>query len=353
MKASDYLFAATKFVSKKDPFQVTYFVTGKCNAKCGHCFYWEELNQRKNELSLDEVKAISKSMPRFFSLILTGGEPFMRPDVADIAKVFYDNNKARNLGMPTNALLTDRVYNSAKKILDTCPELLYTVSISLDGIEEDHDIARGVPGNFKKVVETYRKILPLKMSYKNFNVNFLCCVSKRNQHKLKAINDYVKKEFGADVTMIMTRGNPKDPRSKEVDIENYDLINELQKDKFKDIDSFNHPKLKIKIRERMHKIRTQLISKTIKENRYFIPCQAAKLELVIDEVGQVYPCEILSKTLGNLRDYGLDFRKLWENEEADRIRSFIKDTKCFCTHECQMRTNIMFNAKVMLGGKIA
>ena len=67
----------TKILFKRNimPEYVTFFVTNRCNCKCKHCFFWKELNNLKNELTLDEIKKISMSMGKFSVLSLTGGEP--------------------------------------------------------------------------------------------------------------------------------------------------------------------------------------------------------------------------------------------------------------------------------------
>ena len=55
---------------------------------------------------------------------------------------------------------------------------------------------------------------------------------------------------------------------------------------------------------------------------------------------------MLSNKIGNLRESGYDMAKLWAGERAKSMRSFIKDTKCFCTHECNMSINLLFNPAV-------
>ena len=61
----------------------------------------------------------------------------------------------------------------------------------------------------------------------------------------------------------------------------------------------------------------------------------------------VYPCEILddSHKIGNIRDFDLDFKKLWLSQKAKKEVNFIRKTKCFCTHECFNSVNILFNPK--------
>ena len=64
--------------------------------------------------------------------------------------------------------------------------------------------------------------------------------------------------------------------------------------------------------------------------------------------GQVLPCELLiDKQIGNVRDVDYDFKKLWYSPKADEIRRYIRDTKCFCTYECFLTINILFNPLVL------
>ena len=49
--------------------------------------------------------------------------------------------------------------------------------------------------------------------------------------------------------------------------------------------------------------------------------------------------------IGNLKDNNYDFRALWNSPKAEEVRNFIHDTKCFCTHECFMTTNLLLDPK--------
>lgn len=352
MKLSNYFILGKRFFFRSYPIQVTHFVTSKCNARCKHCFYWGELNKKKNELTLDEIKKISIKMPSFFFLIISGGEPFLRDDLGEIIKTYYKNNNIGNLTIPTNGLMTEKIYATAKTILDSCPDIFFNISLSLDGIGKDHDEIRGVDGLFEKVERTYLKLNELKKEYKNFDVEFLTTISKLNQTKIKDIYSYVMEKFNSNITVVLLRGNPKEPLIKDIDIRFYEEIMALQKNRFEGINSLNKSKLKLSVRKRMYNMRYEIISKTFKEKKYLIPCYACKLDAVISEEGDVYPCEILNRKIGNLREYEYDFKKLWFSEKAIEIRDFIKNSKCFCTHECTTRTNILFNPKILIKGRI-
>jgi len=55
----------------------------------------------------------------------------------------------------------------------------------------------------------------------------------------------------------------------------------------------------------------------------------------------------VDKMIGNVRDVDYDFKKLWYSPRADEIRRYIRDTKCFCTYECFLTVNILFNPLVL------
>jgi len=87
-----------------------------------------------------------------------------------------------------------------------------------------------------------------------------------------------------------------------------------------------------------------MVKKTYLTNNYLSPCHASSLFGVITAKGDVYPCEILeNKLIGNLRDYEMNFLKLWDNKNNKEIKDFIKKTKCRCTYECALSFNILGN----------
>lgn len=64
--------------------------------------------------------------------------------------------------------------------------------------------------------------------------------------------------------------------------------------------------------------------------------------------GQVLPCELRSDdVIGNVRDVDYDFMKLWRSPKAEEYRRDIRCNKCFCTYECFLTVNILFNPLVL------
>ena len=88
----------------------------------------------------------------------------------------------------------------------------------------------------------------------------------------------------------------------------------------------------------------KIIKDTYLKPKYVSMCHAGGLFGIIKANGDVYPCEILEdKKIGNIRDYEYDFINLWKNEKNNKIKKFIKDTKCNCSYECALSYNILGN----------
>ena len=63
------------------------------------------LNKRFNELTLEEIDKITKTMDPILQLLLTGGEPYLRHDLDQIVKIFYENCKVPIMTIPSNGCI--------------------------------------------------------------------------------------------------------------------------------------------------------------------------------------------------------------------------------------------------------
>ena len=254
-----------KFFDKvgKAPFHFVHFVTAKCNARCTHCFYYKNLNKKRNELTLEEIEKLCKSMGNVYYLGLTGGEPFLREDLPEIVHTYYKYNNVKNLFIPTNGSIPNKIFNQSKKILKLCPKLSFSINISLDGLEKDHDKIRGMKGSFSKAVQTYNELKNLK----RINTSFVVTVSTLNQYKLTELKDFVENELKANIVFILVRGTPKNPKIKDINIDlykkNYESV--IIKNKFSPL---NYDFIKKKIRDKMNKMRYKLIIDTYEKSKF-------------------------------------------------------------------------------------
>ena len=157
----------------------------------------------------------------------------------------------------------------------------------------------------------------------------------------KVVKNYGKK--GADsINLNLIRGVPRGNKSNDINIKNYELFNnKVIRNKDLTYSSFRFTDL-ILAQEIIQK---NIIKETYTKNKRIISCYAGNLSSVLYENGDVFPCEILDERLGNVKQYNYNFRNLWNSQKASEIRKKIKNKKCYCTHECNMPVNILFNIR--------
>jgi MoaA/NifB/PqqE/SkfB family radical SAM enzyme len=90
------------------------------------------------------------------------------------------------------------------------------------------------------------------------------------------------------------------------------------------------------------RMRAELVAEIMVTGRSPLSCHAGRLSVVLSETGEVFPCEMIDKSFGNLRDYGYNLRRVLATENArDGLRRI--DAACACTHECALMLNILFS----------
>lgn len=131
-------------------------LTLRCNERCLHCgsscgdVPSEELPVSVYKRLLDEVK--EDFSPKLPQLCITGGEPLLRKEFYEI--MAYAHSLGFRWGMTTNGtLITKEV---ARRLADAG---MGTVSVSLDGLQAQHDRLRQTPGGFEKALEGIRNLV--------------------------------------------------------------------------------------------------------------------------------------------------------------------------------------------------
>ena len=330
------------------PLHLTFFVTARCNALCKHCFYWDSLNKGQSELTLDEVDKIAASMDRALWVAFTGGEPFLRRDLPEFAKILHDRLKPVTLSINTNGIKTDQIVESAERLVRDCPETFVGILCSLDGLAATHDRIRGVPQNFEKTVQTFRELQKLRASLPNLGVGITTTFCAWNQDEMDDMYELVVEDLRPDNwDLSFVRGKPMEPAIGVADVEKYRRIKTRLEEAFASgkLSYYRNMPLAALVHAK-ERVSTRMVLKTLDSGEFQVPCHAGALSAVISEEGDVYACEMLDSKIGNLREAGYDMAKLWKGERARAMRAFIADTKCFCTHECNMSINLLFNPAI-------
>ncbi|HII14828.1 MAG TPA: radical SAM protein [Nanoarchaeota archaeon] len=343
----DYLYYVRRAIFRRGmPLHLTLFVTKKCNCRCRHCFFWKEINKDEKEFSLADIRNLSKSMGRLLLLNISGGEPFLRKDLPEILHEFYKNNKTRHFAIPTNGLLSQQTVDSTKHILRLCPDAAIVVYVSLDGLQRVHDNIRGVKGTFKKAVSTFYALKELKKEFKNLDVGTLTTLTGYNQKEFPKLYDYITRKMKPDMAYLnIVRGSPKNEGAKAVSIKSYRKACEIIEKDIRKGDIANKGFFLSPFANAVNILAHKLNLETFGKKKCLIRCLAGNLSGVVYSNGMVYPCELLNMPIGNLNQTGYDLRKLWLSKKAEEIQKQITDKKCFCTHECVMNINLIFNLR--------
>ena len=337
------------YFSKNQPISLVHFVTNRCNARCSFCFI--DFNNPKTfegELSLDEIEKLTKSLgDSLLNVNLTGGEPFARKDLIQIAKAYLKNSTIQSIYVTTNASLPDRIKEFTEVITTFSPETELTFQISIDDFPESHDRVRKIKNLFNNCIESYRL---LKKFGPKVNPVVSITVTDENCDNIKEIFKYLNEDCKIEsikCCIVRDEGVYKTPVEKKKRI--YDaynwLTNEInQKTKSKKIINYNSKSIQGKLHKKKDAISWEMVKKMYLQPKYISPCHAGGLFGIITSNGMIYPCEILEdKLLGNLRENEMDFMKIWHNKNTQETKKWIKKSKCNCTYECALSYNILGN----------
>lgn len=333
--------------------QIIFFVTSKCNSRCQHCFYWQELN-RADDLTLEEIRKISKNLPSFSDLLLSGGEPFLREDLAEIVKCFFTNNKIKTINIPTNGLLKEKIINDTLKIADISPDLSVYINFSLDGLANIHNQIRGVPNGFEKTIDT---LISLYRKTENKANVFLTINTVVNHYNFKNLSDLMDYANNLKIPKVLhyfeiLRGSPKQTDfARKIPLEEYqNLYKKILNYQTKKISDFYKNKKWAFWKTKLAISHLKLFYK-IQKDSYFnkrkwpMQCVSGKNIFVIDYNGDIKICELREKII-NLKE--IDYNLSNRDGIFKKSRQEIKKTNCYCTHSCFLYQGIHFSPKVII-----
>lgn len=279
------------------PLVLSYNVTRECNMKCSHCYINATDKKLKDELTTQETKALIDQIHQVSSplLILSGGEPLLRPDIFELIE--YGSKKGLKMGLGSNGYLIDD--SVAKKLKDAG---IATVSISLDSnIPAQHDEFRGVTGAWEKAVNA--------------------CKVLRKNGVLVQVNTTLTHDNYNQIDDIMTL-------AESIGVENFHLFFLVPTGrgvKLTDISPQKYEEMITKTFAKVHKHRLNVRPSCAPQfmriaqgmgvdmRQWIRGCIAGLHYCRIYANGEVTPCPYLPIKLGNIKEKS--FKEIWTNAE--------------------------------------
>ena len=346
-------------VSPGKPFNLTFSVTNVCQSRCKTCSIWklyrDNPSRRDEELDLDEIEKFFRSMGHVYLFNISGGEPFLRPDLAQIIGLACEYLRPAVIHIPTNAIAVDIVEKKTLEVLNIInennPAIQFTIKPSLDHIGERHDDIRGVKGNFDKVIILFNRLKKHKSQFSNLHVELGTIISSWNVNDIEEISNFVvglgpdsyRNEIAEQRSEMFNQENSITP-----DIEEY---RKAVKVFIKNMKVGHKNKVFFqRLNNSFRLVYYDLAFRIMKEKRQAIHCYAGISNAHMSPYGDIWPCCTLGyeMSMGNIREYGYDFPALWNSLKAKEVREYIRQGNCYCPLANQTYSNILMHLPSML-----
>jgi len=331
---------------KRRPLHLTFFVTRRCDARCDFCFSRGRTAAAGPELSAAEIARLAPSVGPLLWLSYSGGEPTLREDLPEITGIFARHCRPVIVLLSTNGLDPQRTANAAAGLLEAAPRSTIVVKLSLDGPPELHDRLRGVPGAHTRVLESLGLLRELAAREPRLEIGINTVMCAANQGTTAEVFAEVSHLDGVNThTLSLVRGTIPDPALGAVDPARYLAAAEALARALQQGSQPRYRFLGARLKAAQDVLQRRIIAETLRRQGRVIPCHAGRLNLVLDERGELSPCEDFSLRLGNVRDHDFDVRATTRSLQARAVLASIKRGECWCTHECYMMTNILFSLR--------
>jgi radical SAM enzyme (rSAM/lipoprotein system) len=276
-----------------------------CGSDCAKDSSNDDMLLSDFEKALDTIKNPSDD----FLVVITGGEPLLRKDIAACGKAI--RKRRMRWSMVTNGHLYD-----AEKHRVLLNAGLGALTISLDGLEVTHNWMRNSEKSFDKVNEA----IGLASSTKRLNFDVVTCVNSRNIKELSKIKDYlVSKGVKAwRLFTIIPIGRAADNKELQLSNEDFiclmDFISESRADKFIDV------KYSCEGYVGNYELK-------VREGYYFCKAGIHIASVLID--GSISACPNVDRSFAQGNIYNDNLFEVWNSKfEPFRNRSWTKKGKC-------------------------
>ena len=284
---------------------IAWELTAACNLSCRYCRASASHEPDQGELDTDEAKRFVQSIaPLKPMLILSGGEPLLRPDLFQIIRL------AVSLGIRVSLASNGTLITSglAEEIADSG---VSRVSISLDGADAAmHDHGRG-QGSFERSIKGIENL----RGRVDFQINFT--VTQKNQSELIRIFDLAEKLGAAalHIFFLVPTG-----RGREEDV----ITPVRQEEMLRQIEGeMDRRTLEVQVTCAPQYARL----KKPGHGRGSGGCLAGRRFVFVSRKGEVYPCGYLPLRVGSVREK--NFIEIWENSpELQALREGRLKGKC-------------------------
>ena len=299
------------------PQAVSLEVTHRCIAKCIMCNIWRIPRDTPTLSAKRWLSLLSGDLfTDLVELDITGGEPFLRADLAGLLTGVCELKKRhlrslKSIAVTTNGFMTRRILDQCRTILHaarrTGVDLIMVCA--MDAVGDLHDAVRNYPGGWRSVDQTIQGLNRLRAEFPNLILGVKTTVLPVNVGKLDAILRYAERN---DLFTIISPGIITPGRYL-----NTDRAEELafRPGQIKEMARFFQNGAS---RWSFHEAR---LVRYFKTGRMKKPCSCGFNYFFIRSQGALFPCPIIDASLGNVTQTPIE--TLLASRGAVRIRRHV------------------------------
>ena len=286
------------------PFLVALNLTRRCNLKCEHCYLdagarlhgEDELSTVEVQTILDDIAALSDET----MVVLTGGEPMLRPDINHLAR------HASGLGLMvvvgTNGTLLDE-----ERVSEFKEAGVRGVGISLDSLDPAyHDGFRGLPGAWDKAM---RSMDACRRGGLGFQIHF--SVFDDNAHELDDMIAFAKSVGALTLNVFFLVCTGRGEKVTNISHETYEkVLRKVTQAAYEEQDLI----IRAKCAPHFKRMAMELDPSwpiTLAHGYEAGGCLAGTRYCRVTPEGEITPCPYMENTAGSARDQG--FAEVWRN----------------------------------------
>jgi len=306
-----------------------FYTTFRCDSRCRACNVWRgnDIQKKEVELTLEQVDKIF-SDPLFANLEhinFQGGEATLRDDLIELVQTTIRRvGTLKRISLTSNGLDSDRVPQMVEKLWHCCRDhgLHFGLSLSIDGVGEYHDYARGKDA-FKKVTRTLSQLDHMR-GRDGFSLGTNCVLTTHNIDNIDEILEFQKNTFNTtNLTVVEFREhflNTKDTANAEKLL--FSMDENAKKKLIHFLEKHNRPK---NLGDIMAYRYEQLLSMISENKPRTQACQYRINGMVLDHRGGLMLCPIgghLGSCLEN------EPSQLYWNQRTKKVRNEMMGKSC-------------------------
>ena len=276
------------------PLQVGFAVNNTCNTFCEMCTIWKGMP--KEALDLDQIRHIfgHRLFRHCATISLTGGEPSLRRDFAELPPLLAEVMPAlRQINLTSNGFATDRIVSALETFLPVLAKrgIAFGVNLSIDGVGPVHDQVRNNPKAWERLDATVKALASLRRRLP-FNLVLACTFTRSNVQDAENVLEYARAQ---GIYIVFRRAFAI---ARIGSVEGYETFAPTA-EQDEQLEGFFAQLREGYDRSHARSLYYDMLLRMMEGGERTIPCLYRKAGLFVDHRGDLFVCTVASRRLGS------------------------------------------------------